>query len=147
MVINDGTIFFSNNKNEFYSIDAATGLINWNNEISSNLKPVIIDKFLITVSEKGYLYIVDKKTGNIIRINDSFVNYKKIKRGQTKPTGFIVAMNKIYLTNDDGKLIIINGNEGSILETIKISGGKILQPFINENNLFLISNGSIIKFN
>ena len=147
LVINNGTIFISNNKNEFYSIDAATGLINWKNEISSDLKPVIIGKLLITVSEKGYLYIVDKKTGNIIRINDSFVNYKKIKRGQTKPTGFIVAMNKIYLTNDDGKLIIINGNEGSILETIKISGGKILQPFINENNLFLISNGSIIKFN
>ena len=147
LVINDGTIFFSNNKNEFYSIDAVTGLLNWKNEISADLKPVIIDKLLITVSEKGYLYVIDKKTGNIIRINDLFINYKKIKRRQTKPTGFIVAMNKIYLTNDDGKLIIINGNEGSILETIKISGGRISKPFINENKLFLISNGSIIKFN
>ena len=117
------------------------------NEISSKLKPVIIGQILITVSEKGYLYVVDKNTGNIIRINDLFINYKKIKRGQTEPTGFIVAMNKIYLTNDDGKLIIINGNEGSILETIKISGGRISKPFINENKLFLISNGSIIKFN
>ena len=147
LVINEDTIFFSNNKNEFYSIDTATGLINWKNEISSDLKPVIIDKLLITVSEKGYLYVVDKKTGNIIRINDLFINYKKIKKRKTKPTGFLVALNKIYLTNDDGKLIIINGNEGNILETIKISGGKILQPFINENNLFLISNGSIIKYN
>ena len=147
LVINDATIFFSNNKNEFYSIDTATGLINWKNEISSDLKPVIIGKLLITVSKKGYLYVADKKTGNIVRINDLFINYKKIKRGQTKPTGFIVAMNKIYLTNDDGKLIIINGNDGSILETIKISGGRISKPFINENKLFLISNGSIIKFN
>ena len=147
LVINESTIFFSNNKNEFYSIDAATGLINWKNEISSKLKPVIIGQILITVSEKGYLYVVDKNTGNIIRINDLFINYKKIKRGQTEPTGFIVAMNKIYLTNDDGKLIVINGNEGSILETIKISGGRISKPFINENKLFLISNGSIIKFN
>ena len=147
LVINENTIFFSNNKNEFYSIDTASGLINWKTEISSNLKPVIIGKLLITVSEKGYLYIVDKKTGNIIRINDLFINYKKIKRGQIKPTGFFVGMNKIYLTNDDGKLIIINGNEGSILETIKISSGKISKPFINENKLFLISNGSIIKFN
>ena len=37
--------------------------------------------------------------------------------------------------------------EGNILNIVKISGGKISQPFINENNLFLISNGSIIKFN
>ena len=122
-------------------------MINWKTEINSDLKPVIIGKLAITVSANGYLYIIDKKTGNIIRINDLFINYKKIKRSQTKPTGFFVALNKIYLTNSDGKLIIVNGNEGNILNTIKISGGKILQPFINENNLFLINNGSITKFN
>ena len=76
-MINENTIFFSNNKNEFYSIDTATGLINWKTEISSDLKPVIIGKLIITISEKGYLYIVDKKSGNIIRINDLF---KIIKR-------------------------------------------------------------------
>jgi outer membrane protein assembly factor BamB len=147
LVINENTIFFSNNKNEFYSIDTITGLINWKTEISSDLKPVVIDKLVITISEKGYLYLVDKKSGNIIRINDLFKNYKNKKRKQIKPTGFFIALNKIYLTNTDGKLIIVNSNEGNILNVVKISGGKILQPFINENNLFLISNGSIIRFN
>ena len=147
LVINENTIFFSNNKNEFYSIDTTTGLINWKTEISSDLKPVIIGNLVITISEKGYLYVVDKKSGNIIRINDLFKDYKDKKRKQIKPTGFFIALNKIYLTNSDGKLIIVNSNEGNILNVVKISGGKILQPFINENNLFLISNGSIIKFN
>ena len=147
LVINESTIFFSNNKNEFYSIDTATGLINWKTEISSVLKPVVIGKLVITISEKGYLYLVDKKYGNIIRINDLFKDYKDKKRKQIKPTGFFIALNKIYLTNSDGKLIIVNSSEGNILNVVKISGGKILQPFINENNLFLISNGSIIKFN
>jgi len=147
LVINENTIFFSNNKNEFYSIDTVTGLINWKTEISSDLKPVVIDKLVITISEKGYLYVVDKQTGNIIRINDLFKNYKNKKRKQIKPTGFFIALNNVYLTNTDGKLIIVNINEGNILNVVKISGGKILQPFINENNLFLISNGSIIKFN
>ena len=147
LVINENTIFFSNNKNEFYSIDSATGLINWKTEISSDLKPVVIGKLIITISEKGYLYIIDKKSGNIIRINDLYKNYKDKKRNQIKPTGFFVALNKIYLTNSDGKLIIVNSNEGNILNVVKVSGSKILQPFINENNLFLISNGSIIKFN
>jgi len=147
LVINERAIFFSNNKNEFYSIDTETGLINWKTEISSDLKPVVIGKLIITISEKGYLYLVDKKSGNIIRINDIFKNYKDKKRKKIKPTGFFVALNKIYLTNSDGKLIIVNSNEGNILNIVKISGGKILQPFINENNLFLISNGSIIRFN
>ena len=147
LVINESTIFFSNNKNEFYSIDAETGLINWKTEISSDLKPVIIGKLVITISEKGYLYLVDKKSGNIIRINDLFKDYKDKKRKQIRPTGFFIALNKIYLTNNDGKLIIVNANEGNILNIVKISGGKISQPFIDKNNLFLISNGSIIKFN
>jgi outer membrane protein assembly factor BamB len=147
LVINENTIFFSNNKNEFYSIDTAIGLVNWKTEISSDLKPVVIGNLVITISEKGYLYVVDKKSGNIIKINDLFKNYKDKKRKQIKPTGFFIALNKIYLTNSDGKLIIVNSNEGNILNVVKISGGKILQPFINENNLFLISNGSIIKFN
>lgn len=147
LVINENTIFFSNNKNEFYSIDTATGLINWKTEISSDVKPVVIGNLVITISEKGYLYVVDKKSGNIIRINDLFKDYKDKKRKQIKPTGFFIALNKIYLTNSDGKLIIVNSSEGNILNVVKISGGKILQPFINENNLFLISNGSIIKFN
>ena len=147
LVINENTIFFSNNKNEFYSIDTTTGLINWKNEISSDLKPVIIGNLVITISEKGYLYVVDKKSGNIIKINDLFKDYKDKKRKQIKPTGFFIALNKIYITNSDGKLIIVNSNEGNILNVVKISGGKILQPFINENKLFLISNGTIIKFN
>ena len=129
------------------SIDTATGLINWKTEISSALKPVVIGKLVMSISEKGYLYLVDKKSGNIIRINDLFKGYKDKKRKKIKPTGFFISLNKIYLTNSDGKLIIANANQGNILNVVKISGSKILQPFINENNLFLINNGSIIKFN
>jgi len=147
LVINESTIFFSNNKNEFYSIDTGTGLINWKTKINSDLKPVVIGKLIITISEEGYLYVIDKKSGNIIRINNLFKDYKDKKRKQIKPTGFFVALNKVYLTNNDGKLIIVNANEGNILNIVKISGGKISQPFIDKNNLFLISNGSIIKFN
>ena len=118
LVINENTIFFSNNKNEFYSIDTTTGLVNWITKISSDLKPVIIGNLVITISEKGYLYLVDKKSGNIIRINDLYKDYKDKKRKQIKPTGFFIALNKIYLTNSDGKLIIVNSNEGNILNKI-----------------------------
>ena len=147
LVINDSSILFSNNKNEFYSIDTKTGLINWKNEINSDLRPIIIGKFIISLSNKGYLYIIDKKSGNILRINDLYKNYKIKKRKNIYPTGFLIALNKIYLSNSDGKLIIIDLNTGNILNTIKISGDKILQPYINNNNLFLIRNGSIIRFN
>jgi len=147
LVLDEKTIFFSNNKNEFYSIDTTTGLINWKNQINSILTPTVIGKFIITVSENGYLYIIEKKTGNILRINDLYKNFKIKKRNDIKPTGFFISIGKIYLTNDDGKLIIANVNTGEILDIVKVASDKILKPLVNDNNLFLIRNGSIIRFN
>ena len=147
LVINDNSILFSTNKDEFYSIDKKIGLINWKNKITSILRPVVIGKFIVTISSKGYLYLIDKRSGNIIRINDLYKEYDLEKRIKIFPTGFIIAKNKIYLANDDGKLIIVELNTGNILNIMKISGDKISQPHVYENNLFLIKNGSIIKFN
>ena len=147
LVLDEKTIFLSNNKNEFYSIDTTTGLINWKNQINSILTPTVIGKFIITVSDNGYLYIIEKKTGNILRINDLYKNIKIKKRNDIKPTGFFISIGKIYLTNDDGKLIIANVNTGEILEIVKVASDKILKPLVNDNNLFLIRNGSIIRFN
>ena len=37
-LVSDGkSIYFSNNRNEFYSIDTNSGAINWKNEINSNM--------------------------------------------------------------------------------------------------------------
>ena len=67
-LVSDGkSIFFSNNKNEFYSIDVKTGVTNWINEINSNLTPIIIGNLIFTVSNEGYLYVIEKNKGNIIR--------------------------------------------------------------------------------
>ena len=88
-----------------------------------------------------------KKTGNILRINDLYKNIKIKKRNDIKPTGFFISIGKIYLTNDDGKLIIANVNTGEILDIVKVASDKILKPLVNDNNLFLIRNGSIIRFN
>ena len=79
LVSDRNSIFFSNNNNEFYSIDLKTGTINWTNDISSNLSPVIIDNFIFTVSNYGYLFVLQKNNGNIIRVNDLYKNYKKKK--------------------------------------------------------------------
>ena len=147
LVINENSILFSNNKREFYSIDTTTGLINWKNEIKSDLMPVVINKYILTVSDKGYLYVIDKKKGNIVRINDLHQNYKAKKKKDIFTTGFFVAKNKVYLTNNDGKLIVADLGTGNIININKISSGRILQPYLYNNNLFLIKNGSIIRYN
>ena len=53
-LVSDGnSIFISNNKNEFYSIDIKTGTANWISDIKSNITPVIIGNLIFTVSNEG----------------------------------------------------------------------------------------------
>ena len=139
--------FFQIIKMNFIQLIQKLDKLNWKNEINSILRPIVIGKYIMTVSDNGYFYIIDKVSGNIIRINDLYKNYKIKKRNDLHPTGFLVAANKIYLSNSDGKLIIADLNTVNILDTIKIHSDRILQPLINNNNLYLIRNGSIIRFN
>ena len=144
-LVSDGnSIFFSNNKNEFYSIDLNTGTINWINEINSNIKPIIIENLIFTISNEGYLYVVDKKKGNILRITDLFINYKN--RQNIYPIGFAIGNNNLYLTNSDGKMIIAGIEDGKIIKIEKVSGGLVSEPFIFNNNLYVVKNGSIEQY-
>jgi outer membrane protein assembly factor BamB len=147
-LVSDGnSIFISNNKNEFYSIDVKTGTTNWISDINSNITPVITENLLFTVSNKGYLYAVEKNKGNIIRVTDLFKIYKQKKRKNIYPIGFVIGNKNLYLTNSDGKMIVVDLQNGSIIKTEKVSSNLVSKPFIFNNNLFLIRNGSIIQYN
>jgi len=141
------TLYFSNNKNQFFSLDIKTGNINWQQKINSNLKPTLIDSYIFTVSIEGYLIIIEKNSGNILRINDLFKNIKPKKRKKIKATGFIVGIDKIYLTTNHGRLLTVDLKSGSTQSIIKIDKNKISRPTISKQSLFIVTDKSIIKLN
>jgi len=147
LVADGNSIFFSNNKNEFYSIDAKTGTTNWINKINSNLTPILTSDLIFTVSNDGFLFTIQKNTGNIIRINDLYKTYKEKKRKDLKPIGFIIGNTNIYISNNDGKLIVADLTSGQVNLIEKISGDAISEPFIFNQNLYIIKSGSIVKYN
>ena len=147
-LVSDGkSIFFSNNKNEFYSVDVKTGTTNWINKINSNLTPIISGNFLFTVSNEGYLYLIKKNEGNILRINDLYKDYKIKNRKDIKPIGFAIGDTRLYLTNTDGKMIIVELDFGKVISIEKVAGNFTSRPFIYNQNLFVIRNGSIVQYN
>ena len=147
-LVSDGvSLFFSNNNNQFFSIDLETGSFNWENKINSNLRSTIIGDYIVSVSLEGYLIILEKETGKVIRVTDIFRNFKKKKRNQIKPIGFVVGLNEIYLSTNNGRLMIINTQNGKTISTLKIDSEKISKPFIQNKNLFLIKNDAIIRLN
>ena len=147
-IVTDGkALYFSNNKNQFYSIDLSTGSLNWKTKVNSNLKPTIIENIIFTVSIEGYLILIDRKNGNIIRITDVFDYFKIKERNLIKPTGFIVGLDSVYLSTDNGRLLVIDNSSGKIVSAIKIDGEKILRPTVMNDSLFVVKDNSIIKLN
>ncbi len=146
-LVSDGKdIFFSNSKNEFFSINKKNGSINWINKVRSNLTPILIDNLIFTVSNDGYFYVIDKSQGNILRINYFYKNYNIKKRKLIKSTGFSLSQNMLYVSNNNGKLIVLELNTGNVVKEFKISGDTLSKPFIYNNNLFVIKNGSVVQY-
>ena len=145
-LITDGnTLFFSNNRNKFFSIDLLTGSLNWENKVNSNLRPTLVGNYIFTVSLEGYLIIIEKNSGNILRINDLFSGFKKKKREKIKPVGFVVGTKNIYLTTNQGRLIVVDIKTGKINSILKIDNEKISRPYVLEKSLYVVKDNAIIK--
>ena len=147
LVLDENDIYFSNNKNSFFSLDVNLGFINWRQDISSKLRPVVIDNIILTISPKGYLYILEKNSGNIIRVTDIFYNLKSKKRKKLEINGFIATMDKIYLSTKNGKIIKVNIENGNIDLVYRLSRSKISKPYVNNSKIYIIKDNGIIKIN
>ena len=147
-LVSDGkSIIFSNNKSEFYSVNVKTGIINWANKINSNIQSIISGNLIFTISNEGYLFVTEKETGNIIRVSYLYKNYEKKKKEKVFPIGFIIGNKNLYLTNSDGKLLIVDLEMGNTIKTEVIAKNLVSEPFIFNKNLFVIKNGSIVRYN
>ena len=141
------TLYFSNDKNQFFSLDIKTGSINWKQKINSVLRPTLIDNYLFTISLDGFLFVIDKNSGNIIRITNLLKKFKPKQKNKIKFTGFIVGNENIYISTNYGRLFIAEISTGQIKSIIKIDKNKISRPFILNQKLIVITDNSIIKLN
>ena len=117
------------------------------NKVNSNIRPSLVENFLFTVSLEGYLVVIEKNTGNIIRVTDVFRNFKKKNRDKIKPVGFIMGTKNIYLTTNNGRLLIINIKTGKVNKVLKIDSDKISRPFVLNKNMYVVKDNAIIKLN
>lgn len=147
LISNNDSIFFSNNKNQFYSLDLSTGITNWIQDINSNLKPAVFGNFIFSISLDGYFFIIEKNTGNIVRITSIFDQLKKKDKEILYPTGFVFNFQNLFISTNNGKLIIVEIKTGKIKNIMKISKGAISRPFVKNQIMYLIKDNAIIKLN
>ena len=147
-IVSDGeTIFISNNNNEFFALDIRTGIIKWKQQINSEIRPVVVANYIVTISNEGLLVIINKNDGNILRINNILKNIKKKKRKEYYPVGFVISDNKVYLTTLNGRLFIINFSDASIYKILKLDKEKLQTPVYFNKELYIAKDNSIIRIN
>ena len=98
-------------------------------------------------SEEGYFVLIDKRNGNIVRSTFIFDRFKEKVLKKIKPVGFILGVDKTYLTTNNGKLIIIDTLTGKSENILNIDRDKISRPFVLNQELFIIKDNSIIRLN
>ena len=147
LIAENKTIYFSNNKNEFFAIDERNGVIKWKQNLNSNLRPTFADGLVFTVTLEGYLAAIDSRNGNIVRMTNVLNIIKNYKKKNIKPEGFIIANDKIYLSLNNGRLVIIETLNGKPIDIKKIDNEKISRPYILNNNMFIVRDNAIIKLN
>ena len=147
-LVSDGTfVYISNNKNEFYALDLKTGIIKWKQKINSEIRPVIISDYIVTISNEGLLIVLDRNNGNIIRINNILKKIKEKNRENYYPIGFIISGGKVYLTTKNGRLLVINFSDATLNKILKLDRDKLQRPVYFNKEIYITKDNSIIKIN
>ena len=147
LIAENNSIYFSNNQNEFFAIDERNGVIKWKQTLNSNLRPTFADGLIFTVTLEGYLVVMDSRNGNILRMTNILGQIKNFKKKNIKPEGFIVTKDKIFLSLNNGRIIIIEILNGKTVDIIKIDNEKISRPYVLNNNMFIVRDNAILKLN
>ena len=113
--------------------------------INSNLRPTFADGLVFTITLEGYLAAIDSRNGNILRMTNVLNKIKYYKQKNIKPEGFIITSNRIYLSLNNGRLIIIDTASGKPIDIKKIDNEKISRPYILNNDMFIIRDNAILK--
>ena len=140
-------IFFSNNQNEFFAVDENNGGINWIQNLNSNLRPTFVDGLVFTVTLEGYLVAIDSRNGNIVRMTNVLSIINNYKKKNIKPEGFIISNDKIFLSLNNGRLVVIETLTAKPTDVVKIDSQKISRPYILNNEMFIVRENAIIKLN
>ena len=146
IVLDNNTIYFSNNKNEFFAISLDTGSVKWRKKINSSIRPTITKDLIITIADNGFLIILDKKNGKLVRSTNIKTKFKKKKWDDLVNNGFLVGKNKIYLSTN-GKLNIIDLSDGLSKKIVDLDKKFIARPYIYEKSMYILSSNQIIKYN
>ena len=133
---------FVSNSVGTYSIDSRNGKIYWELPFSTNVRPIVLENFLILASKEGFILSLDSKTGKVIWSKNLFNKKKKLKQKKIGSiTSLLLVSNKILATTSKGFFFFIDYKNGEVLDYTKASrNGFFSIPVLVDKNIYVIDN-------
>jgi outer membrane protein assembly factor BamB len=147
VVVDQGKVLITSDKS-IYLLDEKNGTIIYKQNISSAIKPIILNNYLFLITKNSFLVSLDFNTGKILYSYDiktkisEFLNIKKNKN-KISIKNLLIANNDLFiiLKNSYSLNLSLNGNIKSIN---KLPSKIISQPiFVNNTMLYLNSKNKI----
>jgi outer membrane protein assembly factor BamB len=133
------------------SYDTFSGLRNWIFSAESAFKPIITSEHTYSILKNNLLVCLDNLSGSIIWSKNIFNNIdnKKIKKNFKSIIDFKIVNNIINIYSNNGHLVSVDPNRGSIISSDRISRRGISSEifFLDNKMLFVDNNNRLLKFN
>ncbi len=141
LVVENQVLYYSNTYRTI-AINIGNGKGIWQKSFGTYIRPVISGKYIFIVNNVGHLLCKDKNTGETIWSKNLFKNFGKRKLKKMQTTGLIMGSGNLYLTTNNGYIIVVSGNSGEIKKLLKISESFLTDLVISENKLFALTGSS-----
>ena len=145
-LINDNNKIIITTNNMTYILDALTGRFINKKNFSSNLKPILVNNYLITVTKKNLLVMMNVNNGKIIyshNINQKISELLNIKKKKVSFKDIFLVNDNIFIFLDNSYLLKFN-IYGDLNVVSKLPAKLNSQPiFINQTIIYSNFNNKI----
>ena len=145
-LINDNNKIIITTNNMTYILDALTGRFISKKNFSSNLKPILVNNYLITVTKKNLLVMMNVNNGKIIysyNINQKISELLNIKKKKVSFKDIFLVNDNIFIFLDNSYLLKFN-IYGDLNVVSKLPAKLNSQPiFINQTIIYSNFNNKI----
>jgi outer membrane protein assembly factor BamB len=145
-VIEDGVVYATGVGSRTAAFTLKTGQRLWEQPIGSAYSPAIAGNAVFVVDLDDTLAALDRKTGDMIWSVKLPVSREKKKR--THWAGPVLANGQLWLTSNEGGLIAVDAQSGSISVNASSGLGSMLPPAVIADRLLVLGgNGTLAAFN
>ena len=145
-LINDNNKIIITTNNMTYILDALTGRFINKKNFSSNLKPILVNNYLITVTKKNLLVMMNVNNGKIIysyNINQKISELLNIKKKKVSFKDIFLVNDNIFIFLDNSYILKFN-IYGDLNVVSKLPAKLNSQPiFINQTIIYSNFNNKI----